>query len=250
MKDENKEQSACPIKADDDNQNSYLGYLRSFFYSSPQSGPAGLAGYNAEANDAHFDHSRLYGQKEMLSVKRATSSIPKGDFSPVHQPTGSEKWVYPSEQQYYNAMKRKGYDPQEKDVPIVLAIHNLVNEKGWADIKQWEQIRGSHVPKLKKFLGRPKDISPKARLLNFFGYSLPFDRHDWIIDRNGEEVRYVIDFYKGHQAQGSPISIHLDVRPALDSFPALFDRIYVSVKDRLNCILPKEGANRTPPEKR
>ena len=23
-------------------------------------------------------------------------------------------------------------------------------------------------------------------------YSLPFDRHDWIIDRNGKDIRYVI----------------------------------------------------------
>ena len=27
------------------------------------------------------------------------------------------------------------------------------------------------------------------------GYQLPFDRHDWIVDRNGKEVRYVIDYY-------------------------------------------------------
>jgi hypothetical protein len=24
---------------------------------------------------------------------------------------------------------------------------------------------------------------------------LPFDRHDWVVDRCGQEVRYVIDFY-------------------------------------------------------
>ena len=27
------------------------------------------------------------------------------------------------------------------------------------------------------------------------GYQLPFDRHDWIVDRAGKEVRYVIDYY-------------------------------------------------------
>lgn len=37
--------------------------------------------------------------------------------------------------------------------------------------------------------GRPQDYSPKARLLNMLGYKLPFDRHDWIVDRCGEEVR-------------------------------------------------------------
>lgn len=29
----------------------------------------------------------------------------QSDFTPKHQPQGAEKWVYPSEQQYFNAMK-------------------------------------------------------------------------------------------------------------------------------------------------
>lgn len=37
--------------------------------------------------------------------------------------------------------------------------------------------------------GRPQEFSPKARLLNLLGYRLPFDRHDWVVDRCGEEVR-------------------------------------------------------------
>ena len=51
------------------------------------------------------------------------------------------------------------------------------------------------------------------------GYSLPFDRHDWLVDRCGKEVKYVIDFYSGGEApEGHPaggISMYLDVRPAL-----------------------------------
>ena len=66
-----------------------------------------------------------------------------------------------------------------------------------------------------------------------FRYSLPFDRHDWIVDSNGTETRYVIDFYKGSttkaiqdqvakagQGNKQPlpvIAMHLDVRPAVDS---------------------------------
>ena len=38
--------------------------------------------------------------------------------------------------------------------------------------------------------GRPQDYSPKARLLNLMGYKLPFDRHDWVVLRQGgKEVR-------------------------------------------------------------
>ena len=77
--------------------------------------------------------------------------------------------MYPSEQQYFNAMKRKGYNPNESDVPIILAIHNTVNERGWIQVKEWESLRGCSTPKLKRFMGRPKDISPKAYLKSFMG---------------------------------------------------------------------------------
>jgi cytochrome c heme-lyase len=67
------------------------------------------------------------------------------------------------------------------------------------------------------------------------GYQLPFDRHDWVVERcGGERVEYVIDFYQGKTAvnpsQGErsggimgatgpgKLSFYLDVRPKLNSF--------------------------------
>jgi len=50
---------------------------------------------------------------------------------------------------------------------------------------------------LKHFQGRPRDFSPKARFWAFLGYKLPFDRHDWVVDRCGKDVRYVLDYYQG-----------------------------------------------------
>ena len=111
-------------------------------------------------------------------------------------------WVYPSEQQYYNAIKRKGYKASATDMPSTLAIHNAVNEKGWEMIKDWERARaiagggngggdgggggsggsGSGEvdippPKLLRFTGRPQDTSPKAWVkTNLLGYRPPFDR--------------------------------------------------------------------------
>ena len=38
---------------------------------------------------------------------------------------------------------------------------------------------------------------------SWLGGSLPFDRHDWYVDRNGQEVRYVIDFYFDEEKAGS-----------------------------------------------
>lgn len=67
-----------------------------------------------------------------------------------------------------------------------------------------------------------------CRFLFLFSYVAPFDRHDWVVDRCGTEVRYVIDFYSGGNGgmdmPGMPTAIHLDVRPALTPMGAI-DRI-------------------------
>ena len=139
--------------------------------------------------------------------------------------------MYPSERQFFSAMKRKGWDPSPDDMRNVVAIHNAVNERAWAHVLAWERLHAGECdcPKLARFRGRPHDYSPRARMLNWMGYKLPFDRHDWVVDRCGAEVRYVIDFYSGAPAGaaegpgGSP-SMHLDVRPALDSVGACLDR--------------------------
>lgn len=100
--------------------------------------------------------------------------------------------MYPSEQQYYNAIKRKGYKASATDMPSTLAIHNAVNEKGWEMVKEWERERtaaktaGDHKTivdeevadlRLLRFSGRPQDISPKAWINTYLlGYRPPFDR--------------------------------------------------------------------------
>ena len=99
---------------------------------------------------------------------------------------------------FYDAMARKGWKPSANDMEHVVKIHNAVNEKAWAHVMPSGASTPSDScpdPKLLKFRGRPKDYSPKARFLNFLGYKLRFDRHDWVVDRCGTEVRYVIDFY-------------------------------------------------------
>ncbi|EFA80147.1 cytochrome c heme-lyase [Heterostelium album PN500] len=181
-------------------------------------------------------------QKLPLETDRVTSSIPR---------TEKENWQYPSQQMFFNAMKRKNYEPNEEDMKVVIAIHNTVNEKCWEHVMEWEnefkdllilfveqqqqqqqQRRQQTIKseccdvKLVKFRGRAKDFSPKARFLNFIGYKLPFDRHDWTVDRCGKQVRYVIDFYEGKvdPETNKPIGIYLDVRPAIDDLSTLKSR--------------------------
>ena len=140
--------------------------------------------------------------------------------------------MYPSEQMFFNAMRRKGWAPEAGDMPHVVAIHNAVNERAWREILAWERLHASPAsegseerPRLVRFEGKPRQYSPKARLINAFGYKLPFDRHDWVVASPGRgEVRYVIDFYNAAPPAGpgaAPVAMHLDVRPALDSPQAL-----------------------------
>ena len=123
-------------------------------------------------------------------------------------------------------------------MPAVVAIHNNMNESTWRRVLEWEALHSAEcaAPKLLRFMGRPDELTPKARVKVALGLAdPPFDRHDWTIERpppdgSSEEpdrVRYVIDFYTGRQdssrADGS-VAFHLDVRPALDSFGAVVDR--------------------------
>lgn len=101
-----------------------------------------------------------------------------------------------------------------------------------------EHLEGE--PSLRRFMGKPFDLSIKAQLKAKLGYGFPFDRHDWYVDRAGKEVRYVIDYYftpdKDADVAGGPVgepplvphytkSIHVDVRPAPDTATAVVDRL-------------------------
>jgi cytochrome c heme-lyase len=85
------------------------------------------------------------------------------------------------------------------------------------------------APSLLRFRGRPDDLSPLARLRSWLGGPLPFDRHDWWVDRCGEEVRYVIDFYFDEEKAGGADAFQVVVRPALDSPTAALDRVKMQI---------------------
>ncbi|KAJ0401553.1 hypothetical protein ATCC90586_002861 [Pythium insidiosum] len=181
-----------------------------------------------------------------LSSSRQTSSIPKGEYTPAHQTGTQAHWEYPSEEMYFKAMQRKGWDPDAAQMKTIVAIHNTVNEQTWHEVLKWEAMHASpsaKVPTLKRFIGKPRDYSPKARIMNVLGWSvLPFDRHDWIVEReDGTEVRYVIDFYSGQPEPGKPLSVYLDVRPALDSVDGFLDRLRWQFTDKIQPLLPFRG---------
>lgn len=165
------------------------------------------------------------GQEGPLSTDRAMSSIPKG---------GTEgAWQYPSPQMFFNALMRKGKGEgvTEGLMGHVVSAHNTMNEATWERVAEWERLHedSCREARLTRFMGRPDDLSPLARMKFWCGKQLPFDRHDWWVDRCGEEVRYVIDFYYNDDHGGTPNAFELEVRPALDSPTAALDRVKMNI---------------------
>jgi len=210
----------------------------------------------------NISNKRATSQTANLPLERELSTIPKGD--------GEGNWEYPSPQQMYNAMLRKGYtDTPEDAVESMVAVHNFLNEGAWSEIVEWERRFGKGLtrgwqqcskgeegsessailgttwtdrecpaPRLVRFMGRPSEMTPKARFLQTMGWAWPkrfggeppFDRHDWFVQRHlpdgsSEEVRYVIDYYSGPpEPTGEPV-FYLDVRPAVDTPSAAIARM-------------------------
>ncbi|KIY51926.1 cytochrome c heme lyase [Fistulina hepatica ATCC 64428] len=176
-----------------------------------------------------------FTQSTNLPTERTISSIPRDK-------TGS-RWEYPSPQQFYNALVRKGWETPEEHVGTMVDIHNFLNEQAWEEVLKWERRSSPDAEnvELARFRGRPGEMSPKARFWMLAGWLLParfnseppFDRHDWIVRRpkTGEEVRYVIDYYSAPpEPDGAPV-FSLDVRPALDSFTSVRQRLAVATEE-------------------
>ena len=189
-----------------------------------------------------------------LALDRQVSSIPRGsgttndetvkvpDHQLIHDDNENDKkWVYPSEQQMYNAMRKKGWtNVPEESIPVVLKIHNHINESTWNQILEWENVNPSSSPQLQlvRFQGRPSDMSPKAFIFSTLLrlYDPPFDRHDWYVQNNthknynlfghkndGRIQRYVIDYYYINTTHPNlPPIPYIDARPALDHPYALY----------------------------
>ncbi|XP_071838234.1 holocytochrome c-type synthase-like isoform X2 [Apostichopus japonicus] len=164
-----------------------------------------------------------------LPTNRQVSSIPRAGKD--------ENWVYPSEQMFWNAMLRKGWrwqkeDINQADMQNIIKIHNANNEQAWLEVLKWEAMhfKNCSKPQLKSFGGKYTDLSPRAKIRMWMGYERPYDRHDWIVDRCGRDVRYVIDYYDSGVVDSEYKFSLLDVRPALDSPTALWDRMKVTYK--------------------
>ncbi|KAI6206335.1 hypothetical protein M3Y94_00898400 [Aphelenchoides besseyi] len=166
-----------------------------------------------------------------LSIAREKSTIPKAD-----EP--GKTWEYPSAQMFWNAMRRKGWQWREdqlsqKDMDNIIRIHNANNEQAWREVMKWENLLHPECdcPRLRSFKGNATKFTPRARFRHWIlGYDLPFDRHDWIVDRCGQrDVHYIIDYYDGGNVDSkSKLFTILDVRPAVNHPQNVWDRMVVA----------------------
>jgi cytochrome c heme-lyase len=151
---------------------------------------------------AELDNSRAEIQTQDLPLSRESSTIPKADGT---------LWEYPSPQQMYNAMLRKGYTDTPVDaVESMVSVHNFLNEGAWAEIMGWErrfskgiaegykickqgEERANYTlgtaenpfdtttwtdaamppPKLLRFTGRPTEPTPKSQILQWASWAMP-----------------------------------------------------------------------------
>ena len=81
--------------------------------------------------------SRAAGQILHLPTEREISTIPRPKAREVED-TGPT-WEYPSPQQFYNALVRKGWETPEESIEMVVQIHNFLNEMAWEEVMKWER---------------------------------------------------------------------------------------------------------------
>lgn len=196
------EAAVCPV--DHSARLSWLDLVRVSVDDHTSEDPAPAAG------------STSAGPPPPLPTDREILSIPRTDGG---------NWVYPLPKQFYEAMKRKNWNPSAGDMTTVVPIHNHVNEIAWRHILLWERSFvestkscGGHS--LTNFKGDLKKMTPRAWFkTTVLGQDPPFDRHDWTVDRCGVAVPYVIDFY------GTGTEIAVDVRPKLQLWEGLKLRV-------------------------
>lgn len=101
------------------------------------------------------------GQKTTLPLERTVSSIPRASTTApsacpaastsasasastpnAKEPEADAKttaWEYPSPQQFYNALVRKGWETPEESIEMMVNIHNWLNEAAWQQVRTWEE---------------------------------------------------------------------------------------------------------------
>ena len=165
MGNDSSEPNVCPV--DHKTRDAWLRHSQSQSPPLPTSPLPTTPGQSCDSSQIDQSspsrHFRLplpgyWSSSPSLGASREVSTIPRAQPEPsLHNEstsrpanseadTGADKrsgnWVYPSEQMFFAAMKRKNYDPRAEDMRSIIPIHNAVNERAWGKIKEWESGQG------------------------------------------------------------------------------------------------------------
>ncbi|KAK0558511.1 holocytochrome c synthase [Tilletia horrida] len=211
--------------------------------ASPYDAPAAS---NSSSSSSSSRSSSSSGGPAKCPVDHGAGAAAGGAAPAAAESKDGQFWEYPSPQQFYNALLRKGWETPEEHVEMMVLIHNWLNEAAWQEVLEWERLAGVDPSKveLARFQGKPGTLSPKARIYNLLGQVMPsrfqsdppFDRHDWIVRRppapgssTSQEVRYIIDYYSVPESEQANAADEpefvLDIRPALDSVGSAWVRV-------------------------
>ena len=136
----------CPI-----NHNNDTVLASGSSSSSPAKCPVGHGKLNPLNQMPNLAQERAPGQTMELPLEREVSTIPRAK--------DSSKWEYPSAQQFYNALVRKGWETPEEHVQTMVDIHNFLNEEAWQEILKWEPPYVTHSPIFYFFRNGDSNIS-------------------------------------------------------------------------------------------
>jgi cytochrome c heme-lyase len=122
----NSPSSGCPIQHNSPPANSSAGC------------PVDHSSLNPANQMPNLPQTPIPHQSAPLPTERTMSSIPRA--VDVEVGTGSRQtWEYPSPQQFYNALVRKGMETPAEHVETVVEIHNFLNERAWGEVLKWEK---------------------------------------------------------------------------------------------------------------
>jgi len=194
--------------------------------------------------DTHI--TKLDSKEDYLDESEEYKAIP-GESIPATGRGNSNDgsgWLNPSAGQLYRSLKRKNKPIDYSDALDVAAVHAMVTSSTWDAIMEYEELHSTSCesPKLARFHGMDGIYSVKAKLRHYLlRQPWPYDRHDWVVNRCGEEVRYIIDYYAYPGAEDDEEMYTIDARPAPSNLRNIFDRVRLGLHKLLRLENPLTG---------
>jgi len=201
----------------------------------------------AEPGDFEDTHiTKLDSKDDYLDEADEYKSIPGVSIPATGRGNSDDGkgWLNPSAGQLYRSLKRKNKPIEYDDALSVAAVHAMVTSGTWDAIMEYEELHSSKCdsPKLARFNGMDGIYSLKAKFRRYLlRQPWPYDRHDWIVNRCGEEVTYIIDYYSYPDKKGDEELYTIDARPAPSNLTNIFDRVRVGFRKLLKLENPLAG---------